>query len=164
MRALRGPASSQGISEGFVTPNPTYIYKSGAQGMGYYRDLGSGASAPVPQVMHHGGQIHYVPPPLDPAMLDFPGKISAQELDGCWGATCCLCIPGAARVTSVNEDVYQQCACFALLPCPHETLTRVPGTNKFISSNIDENGSSAAFDETVHSPSFKDWSFGRKFR
>ena len=67
---------------------------------------------------------------------DFPGKISAEYLHGCWA---CCCIPLGCnffKKFAAGPDNYREqgcCLLFGAIPLPYtESYERLPGTNRFV--------------------------------
>ena len=67
---------------------------------------------------------------------DFPGKISAEYLHGCWA---CCCIPLGCnffKKFAAGPDNYREegcCLLFGVIPRPYtESYERLPGTNRFV--------------------------------
>ena len=127
-------------SAGFAGAKLGYAFKSGAQGMGYYKSENTSAPiAPVP------AQMKELP----------PGLISVAQMDGSWTAEGCFCSNPALYVTVhseaqnpgvLNPDTQKDgfstmspgwCGWLVLDGCmclgghPTRMYTRSPGTNNF---------------------------------
>ena len=67
---------------------------------------------------------------------DFPGKVSAEYVQGCWA--CCFFPVGCSvfKKTAAGPDNYMNEGCFLLfgvIPMPYiERRARLPGTNGFV--------------------------------
>ena len=69
--------------------------------------------------------------------IDFPGRLDATQLEGCW--INCMCCQGA-RPTGPDTFVSSYSLCFGVIPCccfgSGERYQRVPGTNNFLREDI----------------------------
>ena len=74
--------------------------------------------------------------PCGGAQADFPGKVSAEYVQGCWA--CCRTPFGcmAFKKTAAGPDSYMNegcCLLFGVIPMPYvEPRVRLPGTNGFV--------------------------------
>ena len=67
---------------------------------------------------------------------DFPGKISALDMNGCW---CCICFPmgpGCFSSAALGPDRKTDTVFWPCLPIPlPEDRVRIPDTNTFMKSD-----------------------------
>ena len=73
---------------------------------------------------------------MEQQQIDFPGRLDATQLEGCW-INCCGCCQGL-RPTGPDTLVSSSMCMLGVIPCfdSGERYKRVPGTNNFLREEI----------------------------